>query len=242
MAVPIQSRGAPQALLLLDKRHTRGAFTAASLDTVTLVAGQLAVSVENANVYASLERKVDERTQALSAANEQLQELSRTDPLTGLANRRRLEEALAGEWRRALGTETPIAILMIDIDHFKPYNDRYGHLAGDRCLQQVARALAGSVRTPDLVVRYGGEEFAVILPGAGLDAACEVAERSRFSIATLQEEHRASPTGFVTASVGVASVVPTPGISPQALVEAADEGLYKAKRNGRNRMGVATRG
>jgi diguanylate cyclase (GGDEF)-like protein len=130
---------------------------------------------------------------------------------------------------------------MIDIDHFKPYNDRYGHLAGDRCLQQVARALAGSVRTPALVVRYGGEEFAVILPGADLDAARQVAERSRLSVATLQEEHRAAPTGFVTASVGVASVVPTSGSSPQALVEAADEGLYAAKRNGRNRIDVAHR-
>jgi diguanylate cyclase (GGDEF)-like protein len=241
MVVPIQSRGAPLALLLLDKPHTRGAFTAAGLDTVTLVAGQLAVSIENATVYASLERKVDERTLALSAANERLQELSRTDPLTGLANRRRLEEALAGEWRRALGTQTPIAVLMIDIDHFKPYNDEHGHLAGDRCLQQVARALADSVDAPALVVRYGGEEFAVVLPGAGLDAACQVAERSRLSVTALREEHSCSSTGFVTASIGVASVVPTAGSSPQTLVEDADKGLYEAKRHGRNRIAVAHR-
>lgn len=239
MAVPIQSRGAPQALLLLDKRHTQGAFTAAGLDTVILVAGQLAVSIENAMVYASLERKVNERTQALSAANERLQELTRTDPLTGLANRRRFEDALAGEWDRALGTRTPIAILMIDIDYFKWYNDRHGHLAGDRCLQRVARALADSVRAPDLVVRYGGEEFAMILPGAGVDAAHQVAERVRLAVAGIHEEHRFSPTGIVTVSVGVASAVPAAGTGPQALVEDADRSLYEAKRDGRNRIAVA---
>jgi diguanylate cyclase (GGDEF)-like protein len=238
MAVPIHSRGAPRALLLLEKRQARGAFTADRLDTVTLVAGQLAVSIENAVVYASLERKVSQRTQALATANERLEQLNRTDALTGLASRRRMEDVLTGEWARSLVAGAPIAAVMVDIDHFKRYNDHYGHLGGDQCLRRVAEALSSSIRDTDLIARYGGEEFCVILPGADRVAAVRIAERARLTVAALQAEHVNAPTGFVTVSLGLASVVPAAEYSTEDLVRWADEALYEAKRNGRNRIGV----
>jgi diguanylate cyclase (GGDEF)-like protein len=238
MAVPIHSRGTPQALLLLEKRQARGAFTADRLDTVTLLAGQLAVSIENAVVYASLERQVSQRTRALATANERLERLNRTDALTGLANRRRMEEVLADEWARSLAAGTPIAAVMVDIDHFKRYNDHYGHLGGDQCLRRVAEALSASVRGTDLIARYGGEEFCLVLPGADRAKATRVAERARLGVAALQEEHVKAPTGFVTVSLGVASLVPAAEHPAEDLVRWADEALYEAKRHGRNRIGV----
>ena len=158
MVVPILAQGVPRAMLLLENRLTRGAFTTDRLDAVHLIAGQLAVSFDNALLYASLERKVTEGTEALAQANERLEQLAVTDALTGLPNRRRLGEILDVEWRRALRPKTALAVAMIDIDQFKLYNDHYGHPAGDRCLQQVATALAGNLRTTDYVTRYGGEE------------------------------------------------------------------------------------
>ncbi|HEU5107574.1 MAG TPA: sensor domain-containing diguanylate cyclase, partial [Micromonosporaceae bacterium] len=240
MAVPILSRGVPRALLLLEKPGSRGAFTADRLDAVALVAGQLAVSIENAVVYASLERQVSQRTQALAAANEQLELLNRTDPLTGLANRRQMEEVLAGEWALSQATNSPISVVMVDVDHFKQYNDHYGHLGGDQCLRRVADALSVSTRGTDLLARYGGEEFCLILPGADLETGERIAERARLSVAVLQAEHARSPLGFVTVSLGLACVVPDDDLSPEDVVRWADEGLYEAKRNGRNRVGVCT--
>jgi len=239
LAVPILNRGALQGLLLMENRLIRSAFSAERLDGVMLIAGQLAVSLDNALVYASLERKVDERTHQLALANRRLEELSTTDSLTGLANRRRLEEVLAAEWQLAGRSGEPLGLAMVDIDHFKVYNDHYGHAAGDRCLQRVAAELRQNAREKDLCARYGGEEFAVVMPNTDVDAALQVAERLRAAIMTLAEPHVLVRDQIVTISIGVAAIVPAPGGLVDTLMEQADVELYRAKRSGRNRTQVA---
>ncbi|OHV47381.1 diguanylate cyclase [Pseudofrankia sp. BMG5.36] len=239
LAVPIMTRGRLGAMLLLENRMIRGAFSTERLEGIMLIAGQLAVSLDNAQIYASLERKVAERTQQLAAANQRLEQLSITDPLTGLANRRRLDEVLNAEWYRATQPAAPIALAMIDIDHFKPYNDNFGHTAGDRCLQRVTACLSRNTRGTDLAARYGGEEFAVVMPGAELDIAARIAHRLRSAVEEMAEPHPFTAEHVVTVSVGVASIIPTRGVGPADLVELADAQLYRAKSSGRNRVEVA---
>jgi diguanylate cyclase (GGDEF)-like protein len=236
LVVPILIRGEPHAMVLLENRLSRGAFSANRLDGVLLIAGQLAVSFDNALVYGSLERKVAERTEALAESNARLEVLSVTDPLTGLANRRRLTEVLEHEWQRALRVESWVAVAMIDIDHFKLYNDHYGHAGGDECLRDVAEAMKRAVRDTDLLARYGGEEFVVILPGADIAAAFQISERIRAAVASLNKPHERAARGFVTVSIGIAAVVPGSDGTTQALVEAADAELYNAKHAGRNQV------
>ncbi len=183
-----------------------------------------------------LEATVRERTRQLAAANEALERLATTDALTGIANRRVFQEALALEWTRAGRDGAPLSLLMLDIDAFKAYNDALGHQAGDECLRRVAGAVASHAARPgDLAARYGGEEFVVLLPGAGTDGAAVVAEKVRAAVEGLAIPHLSSPAAAcVTVSVGVATVRPGAGATPDALVAAADRGLYAAKRAGRN--------
>jgi diguanylate cyclase (GGDEF)-like protein len=223
-----------RAILQVENRLIRDAFPVERLEGVVLIARQLATSLDNAFVYSSLERKVAERTQQLAIANERLEQLSVTDPLTGAANRRRLEEALRDEWQRARRTRAPLSVAMIDIDHFKQYNDRHGHREGDRCLQHVAAQIDRSVRATDLLARYGGEEFAVVMPDTDLVAAGEAAERVRVAIVELAEPLTADQ--IVTASIGVAMLDDADGQNPDQLLERADGALYQAKRTGRNRV------
>jgi diguanylate cyclase (GGDEF)-like protein len=184
---------------------------------------------------AELERIVASRTGQLAEANERLAQLSRQDALTGVANRRRLDEALDDEWRRARRLNVPLALLLLDVDLFKDYNDHLGHPAGDACLKAVAAAVAEThTRAGELVARYGGEEFAVLIAGASLEAAVASAENARRRVAELALPHPSSERGFVTVSVGVASAMPTDDASVRTLVEAADHALYRAKRAGRN--------
>ncbi|WP_030435674.1 diguanylate cyclase [Actinoplanes subtropicus] len=235
MVVPIFAHGAPRGMLLLENRLARGAFTTDRLDAVRLVAGQLAVSLDNALLYASLEGKVAERTEELARANERLEQLAVTDALTGLPNRRRLGEILEAEWRRGMRPKTPLAVAMIDIDQFKLYNDHYGHPAGDRCLRLVATTLAGNLRNTDYVTRYGGEEFCLVMPETDVPGAVIAAERARTAVEALAEPHATSANGIVTISIGVAAVTPTPHAPVEDLLRQADEHLYAAKRGGRNR-------
>ena len=235
LVVPVLSQGVPRAMLLLENRLTRRAFSMGRLDAVLLIAGQLTVSIDNALVYASLERKVAERTEELAEANQRLELLTITDPLTGLPNRRRLSDVLETEWLRGLRSREPIALAMIDIDHFKKYNDHYGHQGGDECLRVVARAIQGSVRITDLVARYGGEEFCIVMPATDADGARLVAERVRQAVADLSEPHAGTDTAIVTISVGLTAAVPTIG-QPDQLIKVADQALYEAKRDGRNRV------
>jgi diguanylate cyclase (GGDEF)-like protein len=233
LVVPIASHGLQRAVVVLENSLTSGAFSVDRIDVVMLIAGQLAVSLDNALLYGALERKVVERTLALEQVNARLEALSVTDPLTGLTNRRGLAAVFEAEWARG----TPLAVLMLDIDRFKLYNDRYGHLGGDACLRRVAAALSASARTGvDLVARYGGEEFAIILPDTDCAGARVVAERVRGAVAALAEPHLDVPLGIVTVSVGVAAAIPTQHSSIEQLLARADAALYEAKRAGRNQV------
>lgn len=170
------------------------------------------------------------------AQNRLLQQLLSTDSLTGISNRRHFDYALADEWRRCARAGTPLSLLMIDVDHFKAYNDRLGHMQGDDCLRRVAALLTGaSRRAGDLVARYGGEEFVCLLPNAGRQGAALVAERLRQDVERACILHPASPLGYLTVSIGVATAMPPAG-TPAALVDLADRLLYVAKTQGRNRV------
>ncbi|MGV7207621.1 diguanylate cyclase [Oxalobacteraceae bacterium A2-2] len=183
-----------------------------------------------------LEERVARRTEELHAANEKLAALSMTDGLTGIANRRCFDEILATEWTRASRLGHALAVGLIDVDHFKQYNDHFGHQQGDECLRSVARALESQVqRAGDLVARYGGEEFAFIVPATDEAQALAVAERIRKAIAQLRMPHPQTAAGYVTASVGVAAAMAGTGSRDQ-LLRTADQALYRAKRAGRNRV------
>ncbi len=168
----------------------------------------------------------------------QLKTLSTRDELTQLANRRTFNEALEREWYRALRSQTPLALILCDVDYFKLYNDTYGHPQGDECLRQVAKALKqAAVRSGDLVARYGGEEFVMLLPNTTADGALKVAENARSYLKILKLSHRRSlASEYVTLSIGLTHVVPTIDIAPSALIKQADVGLYEAKQNGRNQV------
>jgi diguanylate cyclase (GGDEF)-like protein len=192
---------------------------------------------------------LDEKGRALETANAHLHQLSMVDGLTHVANRRRFDESLRDEWRRAQraagdritdhhGTaHEHMALLLIDIDYFKQYNDHYGHLAGDACLREVAQLISGGIRrSGDLVARYGGEEFAVLLPATPLAGASGVAERIRQAIWQRALPHEASPLGRVTICIGVADSQGTGCAGETDLIRLADAALYAAKKNGRNQV------
>jgi diguanylate cyclase (GGDEF)-like protein len=162
------------------------------------------------------------RASALAAQNQGLRAQVEMDALTGVANRRGFESTLAAAWRAGLQDGAPVGLVMIDIDHFKKYNDHYGHQGGDACLRQVAQKALRALREGDFIARYGGEEFAVILPGTRLSVALTVAERVRISVEQLN--------------------LPQEGVSPATLIELADRRLYEAKRAGRNRVAGADLG
>lgn len=166
--------------------------------------------------------------------------LATHDELTGLANRRNLNEVLAKEWARAIRSDQPLALAMIDIDHFKRYNDQYGHQAGDECLNRVARTIElNARRSGDLAARYGGEEFLLILPDADVGVAQHLAEDVRKSIEKLNLPHVGSPSGRVTISVGIAALGNAAYKDAESLLRAADQALYLAKDLGRNQVQVA---
>jgi len=192
-------------------------------------------------------RKAAERD--LAEAHEELRQAAATDSLTGLANRRRFDETIRLEWRRAAREERPVTLLLVDVDHFKRFNDHYGHQGGDACLRSVAQVLAGCARqSSDLVARYGGEEFAVLLPDTDRQQAAELAERFRKTIIDLQVLHvgNAEHGSVVSASFGAATTVPRQRSSDQCVDEdlrrfifVCDQALYEAKRSGRNQVAVS---
>jgi len=208
--------------------------------TTVLMTGAslLGLILVGALILEPMVRRMDRKRRTLENAIDELRHLSSLDGLTGVLNRRSFDERLEREWRRAGRDAASIAVLMVDIDHFKRYNDHYGHQAGDACLQRLARALGGTVARPaDLVARYGGEEFAIILPDTDLDGAARVGETARLTVDGLALPHAASRVApHVTISVGVAATVPAGQLNAADLVAAADRALYRAKQGGRNRV------
>ncbi len=188
-----------------------------------------------AAAFDDMARKLAAREEELRIANQHLEELASLDGLTGLANRRGFDRELDHAWRQAEKLQEPLALMMIDIDHFKLFNDRYGHVQGDACLRAVGETLSLVTLSEALMVaRYGGEEFALLLPRLDIEHAVVLAEEARRSIAQLAVTHADAPSGIVTISIGVESLVPQPRQSADCLIEAADRALYDAKRRGRN--------
>lgn len=175
-------------------------------------------------------------TRRLDAANRELLRLSSVDGLTGIANRRRFDDVLAREWARGIRGALPLSLLMCDVDHFKQYNDVYGHPGGDECLKAVAAILARNARRcADVAARYGGEEFALILPETDSKGAQQVGEQIRSEIRRAGLPHGGSSIGYLTLSIGVATMVPQRGRgAPAELLRAADNALYAAKQRGRD--------
>lgn len=211
------------------------------------VVSRLSLDLISANHL--LEQRVVERTLALQQANEalvvanlKLEVYSQTDGLLRIANRKYFDSRLHDEWNRAIREQYPIGLLMMDVDFFKNYNDQYGHLAGDACLQAIAKAASSKmVRAIDLLARYGGEEFVVVLPNTGDQGALKVAASICEAVSNLNIPHAASSVAdHVTVSIGVASIVPDRQSSTDRVVAAADLALYAAKQQGRNRVCLAT--
>lgn len=230
ICLPVVTQGKLVALVYLENNLLDNAFTAKQQLTLELLSGQAAISLVNARLYENLELKVQQRT-------EELRQMSLKDGLTGIANRRSFDERLSIEWRRSLRTGEPLSLLMLDIDHFKQYNDHYGHLEGDHCITLVAQTLQRVVSRPsDLVARYGGEEFAILLPESDTDAARRVAESALKAIAARAIAHEKSTAGDrVSLSIGICTMHVRPDYSIENLIEQADQALYHAKRQGRAR-------
>jgi diguanylate cyclase (GGDEF)-like protein/PAS domain S-box-containing protein len=217
------------------------------------------MEIELQNAKVDLEFRVEERTKELDAknnelnqsiikyqelenflreSNAQLENLATSDALTGIANRRAFEQFLEREWKISMRKEQPITAMMIDIDYFKPYNDLYGHQAGDGCLKKVAQSIAMTLKRPgDLVARYGGEEFVAIMTDISKAGVADLAEKVRVSVESLNVPHKGSKVNdVVTISLGIAQMVPDRNASPSILITQADKSLYVAKEEGRNRV------
>ncbi len=230
-----------------DFESLHQAFEAGAMDYLTKPINEVEL-MARVNSALALKAEIDRRkareqqllemTTRLSQANKELKRLSSMDGLTGVANRRLFDNSLDIEWRRAKRSQTRLGIVMMDIDHFKLYNDHYGHLAGDECLKKVAGALQTCLRRPsDLLARYGGEEFVALLPDTDQSGAMLLAKYGRLAVEKLALPHADSPVSeVVTVSLGVAAVVPQNGRKATELVEAADKALYQAKKKGRNQV------
>ncbi|MEV6637023.1 diguanylate cyclase [Actinoplanes sp. NPDC051470] len=165
--------------------------------------------------------------------------LSQTDTLTEIGNRRHFTQYYDALWSRAAAATEQVGVALVDVDNFKKYNDRYGHPAGDECLRRIAGAMKSAVRSSDVVCRYGGEEFVLLLKATDAAHAATIAERVRAAVAALNIPHELNPAGVVTVSIGVAATIASAQTSPASLVERADKALYRAKDEGRNRLAVA---
>ncbi len=224
---PMMAQGETLGLLYVEEPKTEDAERLADARAALADKHRVEIMVENI---------------ALALGNLRLREALRSqsirDPLTGLFNRRYLDEAFALEVARAGRTRSPIAVLMVDVDHFKRFNDSFGHDAGDAVLKSVGEVLAANVRRGDIACRFGGEEFTIIAPGASSEDAARRAEALRAAVSAIRVIHQGRPLGPITCSIGVASF-PAHGSEPGEIIQAADAALYRAKQEGRNRVEVA---
>jgi diguanylate cyclase (GGDEF)-like protein len=235
MCLPVRHGGRVEGVLYFENRLAEASFTEERVEFLRMLGAQAMISIASARLHDSLEQRVAERTAQLEDANRKLATLSITDGLTGLANRRHFDEVLRAECARAGRLRQPLAVIMLDVDHFKKFNDRYGHQAGDACLIRVAQALAaGTRRASDLTARYGGEEFSIVLPATCADEARDIGEALRCSIEALGIAHAGARAGQVTISVGIAIQPAQEAGDPDALMRLADAALYRAKDAGRN--------
>ncbi|MCP5158629.1 MAG: diguanylate cyclase [Gammaproteobacteria bacterium] len=250
LALPLLRSGALKGVLYLENNLVEEAFTRERLTTLELLSSQMAISIENAEFYRELEQLVEQRTLALvktndelQQANRQLEELSHTDGLTQIANRRAFDAFIKIEWKRHNRIKQDFSLILCDIDYFKQFNDTYGHIEGDRCLQRIAQAIkAAAQRSGDLVARYGGEEFVVVLPQTNRAGLCKVIETIKCSVAALKIPHVGSKVhDRVTLSLGALHRVPQDGEKVEDALAAADSALYQAKSQGRNRAVVVQR-
>ncbi|RMF77215.1 MAG: diguanylate cyclase, partial [Nitrospirae bacterium] len=228
LAVPLFAFGKPAGFLFLDSARV-GAYGGPAEALLRTLAAQISVILEKSRLMANLEE-----------ANRELRRQADTDELTGLANRRSFERHARLEWRRHARGRRPLAVVMVDVDRFKAYNDRLGHAAGDACLAKVGEVLAAAARRAgDLAARWGGEEFVLLFTDASRERALELAEALRREVEAMALPHPGTRWGVVTVSAGVASVVPPAGGGLERLLHAADRALYRAKEAGRNRVAVA---
>ena len=227
-------------VLELQKESERKIIVISEFETSMYIVGLLVLMAEALYIFRPAVNAIETERKQLQAVNEELKRLSSLDGLTGIANRRYLDDCLIQEWNRANRDKRELSLIMLDVDCFKLFNDTYGHLAGDDCLRQVASVLKNCAKRPaDLPARYGGEEFVLLLPNTNITGATSVAEDVRQAVEQLCIPHKNSTAGnYVTVSLGVASSGNKKMISPQMLVAAADEALYEAKRVGRNRVEV----
>ncbi len=225
--VPIISEEQLWGILCLRQYFRKRIWQHEEINLLEHISLQLAIAIKQSELYHQLEK-----------ANQELEALAVIDSLTGIANRRKFDEYLASEWLRLSREQAPLSLILGDIDHFKLYNDTYGHQRGDLCLRQVAQAIQQAVKRPaDLTARYGGEELAIVLPRTNQEGAASLAQQIRLHIQALQIPHIASPVDlYVTLSLGVASFIPNHDTSPQDLIAIADQNLYQAKKMGRNRV------
>ncbi len=265
LCTPTLYQGQLKGIIYLENRQLPDTFTQDRCLILDVLTAQAAISITNARLYEqieeyaqTLEEQVQVRTQELTTNNQRLQEeirqreiveqalmeanaildrLAALDGLTHIANRRAFDAYLANEWVDAHERQHPVALILCDVDEFKAYNDRYGHLSGDRALQEIAQMLQAQVPRPtDLVARYGGEEFALVLPGFDEAQASKIAENIQTALEALAIPHDASRVSpWITLSMGVASLTPPPQSLSTLLIETADQALYIAKQQGRDR-------
>ena len=239
---PILLQGKLTGIIYLENKLLSDVFTPERIEVIQLLSSQAAISIENSKLYSDLEKKVVERTHQLEIANKDLTKLATTDSLTQLANRHLFNERMLLELARSKRQQLPISILLCDIDNFKEYNDNYGHVEGDECLQKVGAAFNQLFRrTTDLAARYGGEEFAVILPGVDAEEAIKLGQKVCSCIQALNIPHEQNSNfGIVTISVGCHSIIPSlderDNVQIKTFLLQVDKALYQAKELGRNQV------
>jgi len=235
LCAPLITRGKILGAVYVENRSISYLFSADDLELLEYFSAQAAVAIENAILNEYLEAQVEARTAELARANAQLTKLAITDPLTGVFNRRHFFDLAQQELARAQRYGHSLSAIMLDLDHFKQINDQHGHLAGDCVLQTTAKRIRDNIRDIDILGRYGGEEFSVLLPNTALSGAQEIAERVCKIIGS-EDVNVNGEEILVTASLGLVSVEELANVRIELLFDQADQALYKAKQTGRNRV------